>query len=201
MSEFSKTDLVQNLLREGVADYLKALHALHRFRREVSDIAVSVLKLRLPALLSAFGAPRLKPEVDLHFHLDSEVADVNDDAWILAHAWLAAPLNLNCSVGLQFERDDAGMIKRYVVGYMEATRATPARGTAAYWDLKPVFSDRTHSWTDDDWRTCGFRWDLQDPGALREEFEKVIDELIKAGTAWKAPVGERRARRTRARKR
>ena len=43
------------LLREGSANYLDALYALHRFKRTVTDSAIAVLRKRLPDLVSAVG--------------------------------------------------------------------------------------------------------------------------------------------------
>lgn len=48
MSVQAKQDAVEGLLREGSANYLDALYALHRFKRTVTDTAVAVWNPLVP---------------------------------------------------------------------------------------------------------------------------------------------------------
>ena len=55
LSDQAKKDAMDRLLREGAANYLDALYALHRFKQTVTDTAIVVWKERLPDLVSVLG--------------------------------------------------------------------------------------------------------------------------------------------------
>ena len=90
MSDHSKKDAIEGLLREGSASYLDALYALHRFKQTVTDIAVTVLRKRLPELVSAVGIEGLTPAaVAAYCYPDSMDTECDGNwAWVAARVWL-----------------------------------------------------------------------------------------------------------------
>ena len=100
---------MDNLLREGTANYLDAVYALHRFSREVADIAVAVLKDKLPALKSATGFdPDQGPDRDWVDHYCKPHIEEFDGnlTWITARVCFGKPWNSQCHLGLRFDRSE-----------------------------------------------------------------------------------------------
>jgi hypothetical protein len=108
MNDDAKLDALHNLRREGCASYLDALYALHRFRRDVTDIAASTLRARLPELVSAVGIQGPRPS-DVIRYCDPDGVGSECDGnwgWITACIWFPAPWEGNCHLGLSFERNE-----------------------------------------------------------------------------------------------
>jgi hypothetical protein len=149
----------------------------------VTDLAIAVLRRRLPDLVSLVGIEGPKPaDVAAYCEPDS-VANEYDGKW----GWVAAQVSFPepwkglCCMGLSFDRGKSGdTCTPYVTFMCCDSRA------ATFTKLRSAFRDRDREgyYYDDGARSreCGFCWQLQDPLAMSAEFEKMMDYVI---DVWK----------------
>lgn len=169
---------MEELLREGSANYLDALYALHRFKRAVTDSAIAVLDNRLAELANAVGIerPRLSGAA-AYCNPDSVGNDCDGNwAWVAARVWFPEPWNGFCYLGLSFGREEAGDTCTAQVTFMCSSNRS-----ATFTKLKSAFrgqDQRGHCYEDEPSRECGFTWTLQDPLATTSEFEKMMDYAV-----------------------
>lgn len=179
MSEQPHQEAMDRLLLQGAVSYLDALYALHRFRREASSVALTIVRARIQELTSALGIPGCKPgDVRPYFNPDGVGYDYDgDQAWVAAGFFLD-PCNSYFYLGLSFERDKLGnKAIPYVTSLFKAFRAP------AYKKLKSILSqNQKRYWDSDrDWE-CGSCWELENPLAMQEELQRMIDDVIRIWT-------------------
>jgi hypothetical protein len=182
MSDQAKKDAMEGLLREGSANYLDALYALHQFKRAVTDSAIAVWRKRLADLVSAVGIEGPAPTgVAAYCNPDGVGNECNGNwAWVAARVWFPEPWNGFCYLGLSFDREETGDACRAHVTFMcSSSRA------ATFTKLKSGFRDQDRDgfyYDDEPSRECGFTWTLRDPLAMTPEFEKMMDYAV---DVWK----------------
>ena len=173
-AENIKKTAMDNLLREGAVSYLDALFALHRFQRMVTDIAVEVLKARLPEFASAVGIQGLRSDDVWPYYNPSGAENEWDGnwAWLTARIWVPEPWSGRCHLGLRFDRgEDENSTARVTFMCGEGR-------VAVFTKLKSAFQDREFYFTDVDSRECGFHWKLENPTAVQNEFQKMMDYVV-----------------------
>ena len=171
---------VDQLLREGSRNYLDALYALHRFKREVIDAATKVWHARVAALADVIGPPR--PQVgNVERYCNPDGVNIDCDgnwAWITCKSWFAAPLKASCHLGLCFEREQGGEHVSCKVTFLIGA------GTVARLQrLENTFRGVPHFWTQPKDRECGFSWPLGNIDGLTRadlvtQFHHMMDHVI-----------------------
>ena len=168
---------VDQLLREGSTNYLDALYALHRFRREVIDAATEVWQAEAPELALQIGAEAGPAE--RYCNPDGVNSECDGNwAWVTCKSWFAAPLNAFCHLGLCFEREQDGKHVACTVRFL-----VDAVNLARFEVLNNIFQNTNHFWMDRDSRECGFYWPVENIDHLTranlvEQFNGMMDFVI-----------------------
>ncbi len=178
MNEVNKQTAMDSLIREGIPSYLDAVFALSRFKRRVTDVAVEVLKARLPELASAIGMQGLQPDSVWPYYNPDGMKNAWDGnwAWLTARIWVPEPWNGACHLGLSFDRVENGGSRTY------ATFMNGEGSAALFAKLRAAYRHHDSYYEDADSRECGFSWDLKDPLTLRAELQKIMDHVINVWT-------------------
>ena len=169
-------DQTAALLQEGCAVYLDALYALHRFRREVTDAAISVWNDRLDQLTKKIGIEGPRPEHSVRYcNPDGVSSDCNGNwAWITCRSWFPEPWSGNCHLGLRFRRDIDGILASPDVIFLSNNN----RNAVIFSQICAAFEKGNNFWRENTPRECGFSWPLTKNLTLREQFNTMMDHVI-----------------------
>lgn len=179
----------EDLLREGVRDYLDALYALNRFRSEVVDLANKVWNARVSELACSMKVQE-PPSTNTSGHCNPGRWDKSWDgnwAWLAACTWFPEPLSANCYMGLSFSRDNVEQR-----GMPHVTFAYDGLKADRPQVIRNCLQDHPHFY-EEPGGEIGFAWKLEDVTMVEAEFERAMKHAVEAWSrfgGWRSGPGQ-----------
>ena len=188
MSDHPGSGPEDDLLREGLANYLDAMYALHRFRRQVTETAVAVWKARISDVVEAVGLPPAVPASFGHYCNPNGVEDEECDgnwAWVASQVWFPAPFEHWFYIGLKFTREDDGSLGVPYVNF-----SWDCKRVAQFNRYHRAFSGVKYYWRYEK-KECGFERRMENPKnmstqLMSADLNSIVDHTV---AAWKGIGG------------